>query len=253
MNPSRIFKDNLKAINSAISSVFRRHGIFGAEAEDFGQDIRLSIIADDYRRLRGFRHESSLPTFLYTIVDNIFLDEQRKRRGRWRPSEIAERLGREAILLEQYCCRDGLPFHESIEILRTNHGSTTPEEELRGLFAQLPPRSGRPGSAEELSPDLSDGGSLADEQLHAAHREAFIEKLMELIQEMEKEFSPEERLMLKLHFQEEAPLAQIAYLLDSTSYKVKRDIDRIILKLREGLLRKGIHYRQAQEFMEESW
>ncbi|MFA7060198.1 MAG: sigma-70 family RNA polymerase sigma factor [Pedobacter sp.] len=253
LDPASLFKDNLNTINSAIFSVCKRYGILGDDAEDLGQDIRLTIIADDYRRLRGFRNESSLTTFLYTVINNIFIDQYRKRRGRWRHSEKAMRLGQEAVLLERYCYRDGLPLHEGIEILRTNHGSSTPEEVLHHLFAQIPCKTPRPIPAGEVSIELPDSISLADEQLHIARRDKLKEHLEAMILEMEEDFSDDERLILKLHFQEDVPVSKIALVLDSTSYKVKLDIERIILGLRKGLLRNGINYQQAKELMEESW
>ena len=163
------------------------------------------------------------------------------------------RLGQEAVLLERYCYRDGLPLHEGIEILRTNHGSTTPEDVLHNLFAQIPCKNPRPVTTGEVSFELPDSACLADEQLHIARRDELKERLEAIILEMEKDLSTDERLMLKLHFQKMYPVSRIAMALDSTSYKVKRDIERIILGFRKGLLKNGINYRQAEELMEESW
>ena len=252
LDPRRLFSENCRTINAAIVSICKRYGLTGADAEDMGQEIQLHIIADDYKRLGEFRQESSLTTFLYTVVNNIFLDQHRKQQGRWRHSETAERLGREALLLELYCYRDGHPLHEAIEILQTNHGIPLSVEELSSLFAEIPCRTNRPTSVGEVPLEIPDNDTLSDEKLHDARRNELRSRLELVVSEIEHSLTSDERLMLKMHFREDVPLTKIAALLDTTPYKAKKEIDRILLGFRERLMSKGINYYQAKELLEES-
>ena len=58
MNPRELFEDHLPLIEEICSSVCRRNGCFGADAEDFASQVKLALIDDDYARLRSFQGRS---------------------------------------------------------------------------------------------------------------------------------------------------------------------------------------------------
>ena len=64
--------------------------------------------------------------------------------GRWRPAAAARQVGPAAVLLERLVYRDGLPFDEACEVLRTRHGVQVSREELETCRRALPIRAARP-------------------------------------------------------------------------------------------------------------
>ena len=55
-----IYLANADLIERALASVCRRHGVHGADAEDFSSTARLHLIEDDYAVIRRFQERSSL-------------------------------------------------------------------------------------------------------------------------------------------------------------------------------------------------
>ena len=98
------------------------------------------LIDDDYAVLRKFRGKSLLKTYLSTVIANLFRDHLIRKHGKWRPSAMARRRGREAAQLERLLFRDGLSVTEAVEILKRNAGVEQSREELTTLAAELPVR-----------------------------------------------------------------------------------------------------------------
>ena len=100
----------------------RRKQLSQNESEDFASHVRLKMLEDNGAILQKFRGQSSIETYLTTVLTRLFLDYRREKWGRWRSSAVAKRLGREALLLEKALYRDHIPFEEAAEMLRHNHG-----------------------------------------------------------------------------------------------------------------------------------
>ena len=100
MDPRQWYVEQLDVINRIASSVCRRNGVQGADAEDFVSDVRLKLLQDDYAVLRKYRGASSQTTFLTVVISNLFRDHRIKHWGKWRPSAEAKRHGEVAVRLE---------------------------------------------------------------------------------------------------------------------------------------------------------
>jgi hypothetical protein len=77
------------------------------------------------------------------ILVNLMRDYRIQIWGKWRPSAVARRRGRDAVLLERLWVRDSLSLDEAIERMRTEHRVTLSPAELEKIAAELPRRTER--------------------------------------------------------------------------------------------------------------
>jgi RNA polymerase sigma-70 factor (ECF subfamily) len=93
-----------------------------ADVEDLSADIFLAIVDDDYKVLRQFKGESSLPTYLTVVARRICVKEVIKR---FREAELGHSTAHRAIVEED------------------RHGEAEPiiaAEEIERMLANLPER-----------------------------------------------------------------------------------------------------------------
>jgi RNA polymerase sigma factor (sigma-70 family) len=109
-------------VEEVVRFVARRHRLTPDDATELGSLVRYKLVEDNYHVLRSFQNRSSLKTYLTTVVSRVWLDWQVTRRGKWRPSVAAKRLGDTAVRLEQLLVRDRLTFPEACETLRQDVG-----------------------------------------------------------------------------------------------------------------------------------
>jgi RNA polymerase sigma factor (sigma-70 family) len=103
-------------VEEIVRFVARRHRLTPDDANELGSLVRYKLVEDNYHVLRSFQHRSSMRRAA-TVVSRVWLDWQVERRGKWRPSVGAKRLGDTAVRLEQLLFRDRLSFSEACETL----------------------------------------------------------------------------------------------------------------------------------------
>jgi DNA-directed RNA polymerase specialized sigma24 family protein len=177
--PESLFLEHLVWINRVSAMTCSQHGIWGPEAEDFAASIRLKLMEDDYAIIRKHRGESTLKTYLATVVQRQFHDYLREKRGRWRASAAARRLGPPAPDLEALVYRDGLRLDQAGERLRASGRTALSDRELRGLLKELPERE--PMRPKEVPTDVvlddQEARERADDRVTAAEAEAHQEQM----------------------------------------------------------------------------
>jgi RNA polymerase sigma factor for flagellar operon FliA len=114
-----LFLSALPDVEAAVGFIARRNRLSAAEAEEFAAEARLALIDRDYRILAAFQGRSRLKTYLVTVLQRVFLDLQRRRLGKWRPSAEAVRLGPTAERLERLLYRDGRTLGEALTRVET--------------------------------------------------------------------------------------------------------------------------------------
>jgi DNA-directed RNA polymerase specialized sigma24 family protein len=116
----QLFRDNLELIEKVIAYACRRSHMRPEETEDFRAAVLLKLMDDDYAVFRKFQGNSSLKTYLTTVILRFLQDHQTRMWGRWRPCAEAERQGPLAKLLDRLTDRDGYGFDEACQTLWTN-------------------------------------------------------------------------------------------------------------------------------------
>lgn len=244
------FEENLSHVEAAIRAICIRHSIYGDEAEEFASVIKLKLIEDDYKRLRDFRGNSSLKTYLYAIINRLFIDELRSRKGRWRTSADAKRLGPVAEKLEELICRDNNTFDEACyTLLSIPSYSSYSRDELYEIYLKLPKKENR--HLAEIDPECLSGLSSADphpdEVLHNKRMDSIERSIEGLIRKIVPSLNEEDRLILKMRFDNDLSISMITEVIGQKRGYVEKRINQILAGFKEVILSSGININDAME------
>ena len=237
-----LFLANLPVIDAAVAHVCRRHRLTAAEADDFSAEVRLHFIERKYEPLRRFEGRSSLRTYLTVVVSHLFLDYRNRLWGKWRPSAEAARFGPVAILFERLVVRDGWSVDQADDMLRTQHRVADRElaalEPLRMKVAARQP-------AREMVPEHEAGGVVSrdpapDANVVRAEQGFLARRVQSALERARQSLPTEERLILRMRFEDAVPVADIARTLHLNQKRLYRTIERLLTTLRERLEADGV-------------
>lgn len=240
MDYERLFLEQLGLVEQTVRFIGRRHHLSAEELEELSSTVRLKLIENDYEVLRKYEGRSSLRTYLTAVIHRHFLDARIARWGKWRPCAQARKLGPEAMLLDRLLTRDGLSFTEAVEVLRTNHGVRLTEAEIYDLSAQLPSRASRRFVGEEQLGDAAVPAQASGTPLELAELQAEAGQVEQALSAVLERLPSEDRLILKLRFQENFQISQIARLLRLEQKPLYRRLEQLMLSLRRELEARGV-------------
>ena len=239
--PEDLFLDHLPLVERAIGFTCRRYRLSGEEAEELAAEVKARMVEDDYAVIRKFQGQSSLSTYLTTVVQRLFLDRLRARKGRPRPSAAARRLGAVAIRLERLLYWDGFSFDEACRILQENHGVDVSWQELEEVAGHLPPRviERRHEGGDEPA-HLAGAVERPDEAVLAREREREAESAVEALEGALAALDAEDRLILRMRFEDDFTVADVARALSLPQKPLYRRIDALKRRLRRELEARGL-------------
>ncbi|HEX8276804.1 MAG TPA: sigma-70 family RNA polymerase sigma factor [Longimicrobiaceae bacterium] len=248
-----LFLDNVGRVERVAALLARRYRLEHGEAEDFTSWAKLKLIEDDYAVLRKFRGESSIGTYLTTVLAMLFRDYRVQRWGRWRPSAAALRRGGVAVRLETLVRRDGYRLEQAGEILRTTGETDLSDRELAAMLAELPARSplrpvedGPEPLAGIAGPEEADD-ALIHQESAAQHRSAD-----EALSRALDHLPPEDRVILRMRFWEDMSVADIARGLHLEQKPLYRRVERSLKQLRKQLEAAGITRERVRSLLGDS-
>jgi RNA polymerase sigma factor (sigma-70 family) len=249
----KAFVDQLPWIDRVVGLLARRHGIVGDERADIESWVRLKLVEEDYRVFRCFRGESSITTYLTTVVSMLFRDYRAQRWGRWRPSAAAVRQGPLAVRLERLVMRDGLKVAEAGEMLRTSGETNCSDLQLTNLLSSLPRRSPMRPIMEGDAPlaTMPETDAPADPALieeSKAHRRGVEVALKRALAAL----PPEDQLILRMHYWQSLSVADIARALGLEQRPMYRRLNRLHGELLRRLVAEGISKERLRELLDES-
>lgn len=239
-----LLETHFKLVQQRLHHLSRRSGLPEYEAEEFRSWALLKLVEEDYRILSRWEGRSSFTTYVTVVLVNLMRDYRIHVWGKWRPSAMALREGKEAVLLERLLFRDGLPFDEAIQRMRTEHGVSLPGADLERMAAAFPPRTGRRRvDQEELHRIPVDGQVEAG--VEGKERARTAARLREVLPPLLRELPAEERRLLELHYRDGSSMASIAPLLGRTQRELYALRDRCLRKLRKSLENAGLSTDQV--------
>lgn len=203
---------------------------------------------DDFRRLREFKGNSSITTYLTAIISRLVVDIVRSRTGRNRAKERAERFGELGRKLYDIIFQRGLPITEAQEALAAD-GISTSEVQLREMLDEMEGRGTRHQITSGTETAWGDAGELVTIQRDTAEQMMTDRQQQQqqqaLLKTMLDGLSGQERLLVVLRFpldEDVLPLnnLEIAMRVGLTQQQVDRKIRNILLRCREELLAKGL-------------
>jgi RNA polymerase sigma factor (sigma-70 family) len=239
VDPKQLLVSELPRIEAVIASVCRRHRCRPEEAENFASEVKLKLVADDYAVLRRFEGRANLKTYLTIVIQNYFKDYCDRLWGKWRKSAEAKRLGPVAERLEELL-RDGYGFDEACEALRTNDKVELSPAELAEMAGRLPPRRPRRFEGEESLAALADGEPGPEERLALAERATAWRGLAGALKRAVEALSDRDRLIVRLDFEKDFSLADIARTLHLDAKGIYRQRTRILKELGAALRQQGV-------------
>jgi RNA polymerase sigma factor for flagellar operon FliA len=204
-----IFLEHLPYVEHVVRFIVRRHALDSWDAQDFDAWVKLRLIEGDYAVFRKFRGQSKLTTFLTTVVHNLHRDFRIRRWGKWRPSAAAKRLGESGVQLETLLYRDGYSLTEAVRLLRENYEAESTTEELERMAAELRPRFSRRFESEESLLDAV-AAERADTRVLEGENVARVSGLLERLQLAMAELDSEDRVILRMRFEDGLSIAAIA-------------------------------------------
>jgi RNA polymerase sigma factor (sigma-70 family) len=242
------FLEILPLIERVIAFVCRRHGCSADEAEELDAIVKLKLIEDDYARLRSWKGNSTISTFLTTVVRRLFQDYLIARRGKWRPSEEAKRLGPIAEKLEALLYRPPtLTFDQACEVLLTNHKLDTSRKALAEIARRLPPKTVRRFEGEEQLAYLPSSEAAPDEQLRTKEGCAQLPRIRKALGRAMGELPPEDRLLIRMHFLDGFTIAVIARRLCLDQKPLYGRIKKALHQVQQSLEREEIRWEEVAE------
>ena len=242
MDYQKTFVEQLGLIDRVVQFIARRHHLSASDTEEFTSTVHLKLIEKNFAILQKFEQRSNLATYLTTVVERLYLDFCISRWGKWRPSAAARRKGVVAVELERLMARDGLTFTEAVGILHTNHRVTESREELLAILESLPVRPVRKFAGEEELALVASGGGADDVAFSEIDDKGLVERVEKGLAIAIGRLTAREQLLLKMHFVEELPIAQIGRALGEEPKPLYRRMLQIMTTLKEELARQGIDH-----------
>jgi RNA polymerase sigma factor (sigma-70 family) len=245
-----LFQRELPLIEGVIRFVSRRHRLSPADADEFASEARLRLIEHDYRILRSFRGRSSLKTFLAIVIERLLLDYRTSVWGKWRPSAEARRAGALGVRLDMLLHRDGLSLDQAAEVLLVSERVETTRGALEALAARLPRRAHRVFVGDEVLSDVAVPPDRVEASLAAREAAEAAAKTRAALMVALNRLPPQDRLVVQLHFGQGLTVASVARGLGLDQKPLYRQIDRILMTLREWLEADGISAEQVRDLLE---
>jgi RNA polymerase sigma factor for flagellar operon FliA len=244
-----MFVSNLETIERVIRYVCQRHGVAGLAAEEFDSEVKLRLMEHNYEVFRKFKQRSSLRTYLTVVIQHLYLDYRNHLWGKWRPSAEAQRLGPVAVRLETLVARDGFTFAEACEHLRTNENVAATDADLEALIGRLPARTRRAIVSEEALEEVADTTNRVDERMLSDERQAGARRILDALAPVIRSLADQDRLILRLRFQDGLGVADIARALHLDQKRLYRQFDALLQRLRTALEAAGVSRLEACELV----
>ena len=247
----RLFEASLPDIERVARFVARRQRLAPAETDDFCSEVNLAFIRSDYAVLAAFQGRSSLRTYLTTVIQRQFLDYRRKLWGKWRPSAEAVRRGPLAMRLETLLYRDGLTLDEALETVRTNLACPESREALSEIAHSLPRRIQRRAPVDITGDELVavTAGELSSPEVQLEGKDTAIRAQGLIIYLMEG-LDPQDRIILRMRFEDDISVADIARTLHLDQKRLYRRIEDLLAGFRKSLEARGLGWPELVGMVE---
>lgn len=241
---------NLPLIDRLIGSACRHQNLKPEDIEDFSSWVKLKLVEDDYAVLAKFGGRCALSTYLAIVIQRCLSDFRNHLWGKWRPSSRSERLGPLAVRIETLIRRDSHPPDEAFRML-ISRGEIITRGDFDAIVAALPERRQRLRAVDVF--DVEDELAVSPSHVEAAaerdDRSAAATIITAALSDALAGLLPEDRTILRLHFDGGLTIAEIARSLQLEQKPLYRRIKTICDRLRDRLLEAGINSSRVDEII----
>lgn len=233
MEPRELLLKHLPVIEGIVASISRRNGLDADAAEEFAAEVRLRLVSNDYAILRAFQGRSRFETYIAAVVQRLLIDHRNHQFGKWHASAEAERLGDVGTKLERLLFRDGRTLDESLLELNKQYPHLT-YTDVEAIASRLPARMRRKRvSLDEAAMVHTSDVARPEHSELAAHVSSTISDFI-------NQLGREDQLILRLRFDAEMTVSQIARALHIDQQVLYRRLYRQFGNLRAALVEAGI-------------
>jgi len=230
-------------------------------AEEAALFVMDSLAADSWKRLQAHSGRGSFKSYLASLSWRLLEDFSRKRFGRIRPPLWIQKLGGIWALLFSLLCLERLPVSDAVESASCRYPTSKKdgiEDAALTLLGRIP-QCGKQQGLEFSLEDTEAAGDLKEypEQLFEKDEQAYLfaslfSPLMEEEPDVQvpEQFSlllkngirliPEERLLLKLLYQDNVGVARAGLLLGLNRDQVNGRVRRLLARLRKNFQNMGL-------------
>lgn len=266
------YKQALTAHWPLINSIAGRRFTDDTLAEEAALYVLNRLEEDDYHRLRAFSGRAKFSTYISSLCIRLLEDFSRKKYGRVRPPGWITALGGIWVMLFRLLCLHRLGVTDAVETVMVRFVGRKRREveevawKILERIIHCGDHHGLEVSLDDAGDGLSgilekDGGTYdPEEQLLEDERRVFFELLFDREVGNEKltasaqhllsagtvQLAAEERLLLKLCFQDELSVTRAGKMLGLSANQVHGKLRRLLVRLRNDFDRVGIgdHLRQ---------
>jgi len=246
MDPEKILISS--DILGRIEAICKRH--FSNENDQNESYIFIidSLKADDFKRLRAYKGQSKLTTYLYSLINALIIDFRRKKYGRRRIPAGVARLGTWAEAVYRLVCWQKFSFDDAYDFLQ-----------IEGLFEgsyeqyteEIAPIQKAPCRENPTFQSLNEVGSKSLQNINGARSnplESLIGKLdrirrikaLKIIRETTAKLSQEDQLLVRLVYGSEQSVKAAANMIGFSASSARRRLKSLLNRYRERLLSAGI-------------
>ena len=237
-----------REILSKIEAICKRHFTDENEQNESYVFILDHLKADNFRRLRAYRGQSQLTTYLYSMINARIVDYRRKTYGRRRIPAGVKKLGKWAETVYRLVCWQKFSFDDAYDILQAEDlfaGSYERYIKAIGPIREAPCRENP--SFQSYNEEVAG----VAENPHGADPnplEALIDKLdrqrrvkaLKVIRAATETLAQDDQLLIRLVYGSEQPVKAVAKMIGLSASSARRRIKRLLHHFREQLLAEGI-------------
>jgi RNA polymerase sigma factor (sigma-70 family) len=245
MNPEDILSSS--DVLKKIETVCKRHFSTDNDVNECFIFVIDSLRSQDYKRLRAFKGNSKLTTYLYTLVNSLVIDFRRKKFGRRRIPAPVRKLGQWAEVVYRLICWQRFSVDDAFGFLQVDGLYEGSYDRFR---QQIIPIQNAPcrrnpsyqsidnpeSSASHLSDTRSNPMDTLLEKLDLARRV----RAAGIIRNITQELSEKDQLLVRLVYGSDHSVRAAAAAVGLSTTAVRNRLKRLLSLYRERLLAEGI-------------
>jgi RNA polymerase sigma factor (sigma-70 family) len=235
----------------------------GLLAEEAALAVINGLEADNWQRVRAFQGQAAFPSFLLAISARLVEDFARKRYGRVRPPLWVQAFGGIWHKLFQALCLERLSVNDAVEVVYQRQVAAekmTIETAAYELLARIPDcgmARGLEVAFEEEEPTTNKGGGTGPADMIETREQkelfraifqlvlgqeqgAVGEELLKKYRMVKMHLGPEEKLLLRLCYQDGLGVSEAGEMLGMTRFQVHGRMRRLLQRLHAEFQRCGL-------------
>ncbi len=246
LNPENILASG--EILDRIEAVCKRHFADENEQSESFVFIIDSLKAGNFRRLRAYKGQSQLTTYIYSLVNTLIVDYRRKIYGRRRIPAGVAKLGKWAEAVYRLVCWQKFSFDDAYDFLQVEDLFKGPYEQYLKAIVPIREAPCRENPSFQYLDKETTGASENPRNPDANPLEALIDKLdherrgkaLKIIRATTTALAQEDQLLIRLVYASEQPVSSVAKMTGLSASSARRRLKRLLNQYREQLLAEGI-------------